>query len=208
MPGGRRSASIRNNASGRGIGEDSRSMTSRQRAAAGLRRGWASWTARRRSGLTRGPSATRSCAAAGSASPCSVSSLRSRASALASSSSVRVRAWTSRRSRSAAGRLPPGRPHLTTELTGYQIASARDRVPSIPLPGGARYSSALAAKRGWPVGQAFDHHRDGLTIVGVGERQRCLQPDGGVGVGQQGPNDLPGGMAASFAQRPRRGRAA
>ena len=32
VPGGGRSASIRNNASGRGIGGDSRSMTSRQRA--------------------------------------------------------------------------------------------------------------------------------------------------------------------------------
>ena len=148
MPGGRRTDSMRNNGSGGGRGRKFLRVCS-ERAGASLGRMSLCWRAWCTSGPTRGPNSIRLCDAVPPDSTCSVSSLRRRAWARSSSSSVKVRALSSRRIRSPLA--------LVHQAAHTARRSSRD---TISLPRGAwivhsparraRYSSAWAASASGP----------------------------------------------------------
>ncbi len=206
-------ASIHNNASGRGIGGDSRSMTSERRAAAGPRRGWASWTARPQE-RTEARSPNRHPGPA----PAAGSGFLLLGFQLAKQGlgpgQFLVRQDSRPGPRAGAvrsgGHSPPRSPAPHDGARGIPDRLRVDRVLSIRLPGspgtprpwpqaGLARRTGIRSPPGWPDCRAG--RRRGASAV--------YEPDGGVGVGQQGSDDLPGRWPPALRSGPRaRARAA
>ena len=145
----------------------------------------------RSSGLTRGPRATRPRAAvppvSSSRPPASGAGLRPVQFLLRQRPRLELA-----QEQFAASLTPPGCPHLAAQLAGNQVGAARtmDRPFSCEP---HQVFLGFCPERGWLLSQAGDQNLDGLAIVRIGQRQCRLEPNAGIGIGEQGANGFPGG---------------